>query len=201
METGLAVSFRARLSFVILGSLVALLAGCAGDYRGPGDPLFGGYTPHPGQAAALPAGPLPPLPAPSSTASNAALASIPFRPVDGAHDLRIGSPGNAPAIPVAGPQSNPQAEFTPVGPSSPRPGLGNSDGSKLTTYDQAQARLSALGVTWQRLETQGTPAEWQFSCSIPNRQNPSIRRTYQAQGHDSLAAIQAVLEQIDREQR
>jgi hypothetical protein len=56
-------------------------------------------------------------------------------------------------------------------------------------------------VTWQRLETTGAQGEWQFSCSLPNRQNPSISHTYQAQGHDPLAAIKAVLEQIDREQR
>jgi hypothetical protein len=192
METRLAVSLRSILSLVVVCYSMTFLTGCSGDFRGPADPLLGNYTPGPGQAAALPPGPLPPLPAPSSTASNAALASHPFRPLDGSHDLRIPSRGAPP---------NPQAEFTPVNRPSPIPTLSHGIGAETNTYEQAQARITALGPTWQRLESQGNPAEWQFSCSIPNRQNPSISRTYQAQGQTALAAMQAVLEQIDREQR
>jgi hypothetical protein len=170
---------------VFVFQFALVVAGCAGNYRAPGDPLLGGEATRPaGRAAALPAGPLPPLPAPSSTASNAALASAPLRPLDGRHDLRITSPGNG-------------TEFTPVAVAqnraSPDPG-----GSKMT-YEQVQARLATLGVTWQKLET-ANQGEWQFTCAVSNRQNPAISRTYQAQGRDSLAAIQAVLEQIEREQ-
>jgi hypothetical protein len=208
LSAGHLTSFAVSLFLRIIAALffawasVTLLAGCSGDLRGPGDPLFGGYTPRPGLAAAVPPGPLPPLPAPNSTASNAALASAPLRPLDGRHDLRIASPGNVSAAAPGGGPPNPQAtEFTPVANPFPRSGPGASDDSKITTYEQAQARLTARGVTWQRLETTGAQGEWQFSCSLPNRQNPSISHTYQAQGHDPLAAIKAVLEQIDREQR
>jgi hypothetical protein len=40
--------------------------------------------------------------------------------------------------------------------------------------------------------------EWQFSCSIPNRQNPNVNRQYRATAATELAAIQAVLDQIDK---
>ncbi len=73
--------------------------------------------------------------------------------------------------------------------------------SQVITYEQAQERLAARGVAWQRLETGGEQGEWKFSCSIPNRQNPNVSRTYEARACDFLTAIRAVLDQIDKEQR
>jgi hypothetical protein len=46
----------------------------------------------------------------------------------------------------------------------------------------------------------GENGEWQYSCSIPNRQNPRIRRTYKYTAADPSAAIRAVLEQLEKEQ-
>jgi len=54
------------------------------------------------------------------------------------------------------------------------------------TYEGAQAQLTARGVTWQRLETWGDQGDWKFTCSIPNKQNPYISRTYEAEAHDPL---------------
>ncbi len=74
-------------------------------------------------------------------------------------------------------------------------------GGRVTTYEQAQAVLASRRVTWQRLETWGEEGEWKFSCSIPKPENPNIRRTFEARAREPITALQAVLEQIDREQR
>jgi hypothetical protein len=66
--------------------------------------------------------------------------------------------------------------------------------------EQAWAQLKARGVLWQDLSMVAETGEWKFSCAIPNRQNPSIRRRYEATAGDSLAAIRAVLEQLDKDQ-
>jgi hypothetical protein len=54
-------------------------------------------------------------------------------------------------------------------------------------------------VLWQRLEMTGDNAGWKYSCSLPNRQNPKLRRTYEAKAGDPVAAIRAVLDQLDKE--
>jgi hypothetical protein len=95
-----------------------------------------------------------------------------------------------------------QPRLAPVAATAPAVTLAGGT-SAHDAYAQAQEMLRARGVTWQRLETWGEGGEWKFSCSIPNPQNPSIRRNYEyrAPGEYGLAAIRAVLEQIDRERR
>jgi hypothetical protein len=70
-------------------------------------------------------------------------------------------------------------------------------GRVLSVYDQLQAGLKARGVTWQRQET--WKDGFKFTCQIPNPGNPRVHRTYEATAGDYMAAIQAVLEQIDKE--
>jgi hypothetical protein len=62
--------------------------------------------------------------------------------------------------------------------------------------------LVSRGVTMQKLETIGDRGEWKFSCAIPNRQIPNLRRNYEAQavGPYGLAAMRAVIGRIDLEQ-
>ncbi len=69
------------------------------------------------------------------------------------------------------------------------------------TYLQLQEMLRVRGVTVQRLETSGNAGDWKFRCSIPNKQNPSIERRYEAKvpGDYGLAAIRAVIEKIDKD--
>ena len=55
-------------------------------------------------------------------------------------------------------------------------------------------------VVWQRLDTVSDNGGWKYSCSVPNRQNPNIRRTYEATAGDPVAAIRAVLDQLNQEQ-
>ena len=198
---------------IVITSLVA--GGCNGVHKAQGDPLFGGVKPQPGLTGAANT-PLPPLPGPTTTASTAALASVNPRPLDGSHDLRITDPTNTPAAasgqgfgpsatqlqqPV-GMGASPAQGFAPVsrqGQSVANPGA--TAGSFNLSYEEAQARLTARGVNWQRLETWGDQGDWKFTCSIPNRQNPYISRTYEAEAHDPLSALHGVLDQLEHDQR
>jgi hypothetical protein len=217
--------------FLLPFAVFLLLAGCASEDRPTTDPLVGGPPARPAAgrgpqaAAGAPAGPTPALPAPSSSTSTAALAPGAFQPLDPNRELRIGNPNtpNANATPTANnwkgqdaqpgvtlhrpepatPESaplrpEPKPEVRGVAPSG---GLTLAGGPRMMNSEQAQSVLTAKGVTWQRLETWGDAGEWKFSCSIPNRNNPNIRRTYEARATDSLGALRAVLDQIDREQR
>jgi hypothetical protein len=68
----------------------------------------------------------------------------------------------------------------------------------LASYEQAKALLQARGVSWFRLETTDQGG-YKFSCSIPNPQNRNLHHTFEAEAQTELAAIQAVLDRIDRE--
>lgn len=183
------------------------------------DPLFGGA---PSKARADSRGPaptpvavLPPAPAPNGATSTAALAGGQPRQFDPDKDLRIGSnpaaasgvegwagPGAAPRPDGGATLHNPelavkpaaQREAVPV--SHPAP----PSGQRLTSYDEALAKLKARGALWQRLEAAGNNGEWTFLCSIPSPKDPNKHRTYDAHARDYLSAVQAVLDQIDRDQ-
>jgi hypothetical protein len=104
--------------------------------------------------------------------------------------------------PVTDPLPRPQLASV-SNPGSPRDSSltpSSPDHGTASTFEQVQAQIKTRGVLWQRLEMVGETGEWKFSCSIPNRQNPRIRRTYEAKAGDSVAAIRAVLEQLDKEQ-
>jgi hypothetical protein len=176
--------------------LILLLAGCNGDNRREGDPLLG--APVAGPAA---------LPPPSSSGSTAALAggTSPSRPADSRSGLQIGSgtpptalvsaTPNAPALrppePTAHLTSNPIPSTGSTAPMTPH----------LASYEQAQVTLLGKGIKWQQLQMTGDPGEWSFSCSLPDRQNPAMSRTYSGKGPNYLAAMQAVLDQMEREGR
>lgn len=136
----------------------------------------------------------PPPPPVSNSNSPAALAPS----LNTAEDLRIGSKPDPPPAPPPAPLFAGPAR--PVSRPLPSPsGVVQAGGSGVTTYEQAQAILAARGVKWQRLETWGDSGEWKFTCSIPNRQNEFISRTYEGRADNYLAAVQAVLEQIQNE--
>lgn len=192
------------------------------------DPLFGPGTPRrattaPGLTSSATPTEVPPPPIPGETRSPAALASGKIPVFDSNRDLRIGGQdesargwrgtegvltagvklngpepdptvpaavvlpagagGTAPAIPSTG-----FAPATP--PAAPSPGL---------TQDQLLGRMKSLGVQWQRLESTTDTAGWRFICSLPSPTNPNASRTYEARATEPLAAMQAVLEQIERE--
>jgi hypothetical protein len=208
---------------IILCVWLCLSAGCSYFNRNASttsDPLLGG-SPVPAQnKITKPATPttvsvLPPQPAPSASATPASLAAGTPRSLDNNRDLRIGNntPGtgndgwigrdpnpqnNGSGAVLLGVQNSTEVATQPQSPpvynpvSLPR--------SQVATYEQAEAILASRGVVWQRLDKVADTGEWEFSCSIPNRQNSRLKRTYIARGPDSLGAIRAVLEQIDKAQ-
>jgi hypothetical protein len=70
-------------------------------------------------------------------------------------------------------------------------------------YLQLQDALKARRVTSQRLETWGDGGEWRFWCRVPRADNPNLGRVYEAKapGENGMAAIRAVLEQIDQDNK
>jgi hypothetical protein len=204
-----------RFSWVVL-PLSLLLAGCSTppNRASTADPLLGPALRPTAQATPpsnTPVAVLPPVTAPNSALSTAALASSGSRQFDRDRDLRIADPRSNPANDgwagqAVGPRGEgagttlrppePVAEpsqRSPVAATTPN----SSAANRFLDFDQAQAQLRARGVLWQRLETVNESGNWRFVCSVPNRQNPNKHRTYEATGRDYLSAVQAVLEEID----
>jgi hypothetical protein len=213
----------ARLSSLlgcfILQPLSFLLCSCAGDNHtaAPVDPLLGTTgAPPAGQAAApskAPAatGTLPPLPPPTSLTSNAALTAGGPRPLEGGHELRIGTTtgstggawaGQGSQVGTVPGRADGVAQPVARGASPQATGLLLSgSGARQESFEQLQAELVARGITWQRFEC--VDGEWHFSCSVPSRQNPNLSHTYEARSRDpqGLAAIRAALDQIEKDQQ
>lgn len=219
---------RRWLRWLGLGGLL-ILAGCATDNNRnatpASDPLLGGppvsSRPVTGQPTST-GGSTGAIPLRPST-SPAALAPGGPSSLDSGGGLRI--PGAGPATPPSAPPSAPNVwrgqggpggnvllttpePAAPPAPPAPPPaepartntGFGFFTG-RQSDINPLLALLRQRGATFQRLETWGDEGQWKFSCAIPNRQNAAIRRTYEARAGDPMAAVRAVLDQIDKEQR
>ncbi|MBL8798106.1 MAG: hypothetical protein JNM56_29685 [Planctomycetia bacterium] len=199
----------------------SLLVGCASDNRTV-DPLVGGPPlnnnppaaappaalgrPTTGNTTAAVPTALPPLTAGNKN-STAAVAAGPAKPLDPTRDLRIDNvtPMVQPVsrqVPYGrDPQGSAGATLQQPVSATGAPGVAAPIPitNRLSTYEQAQMLLQARQIKWQRLEMVGTGGEWKFSCSAPSRQNPASSRTYEARAATYLAAMQAVLDQMERE--
>jgi hypothetical protein len=210
--------------WVTLG--VAMLAGCADFSQSIGmDPLLGGPPMRPASVASgapSPSAPGPvsvlPLPSSNGTLSTATLAAGTPRPLDTNQDLRIGAPtasAGADGWARQGASENRgMAESSgatlqapqPIGEPPPKrdlltvsnPGPGRDSSAGAGALEQALKELEARGALYQQLV--GANGEWKFRCSIPNRQNPQIQRTYEFKDRDPVAAIRAVLNELDKGQ-
>jgi hypothetical protein len=109
--------------------------------------------------------------------------AIPAPPSSG--QTAILQPPGAPAPPDA----HPVALAGGTAPPPPAP--------RVQSLEQAQAALHGRNVVWQDLKSWSENGEWRFSCSVPNKQNPALNRTYEARASSPLAAIQAVLDKMD----
>jgi hypothetical protein len=188
------------------GALLAL-AGCESapvtldddPLRGGGKPLALDAPTTPGArgsaAAEAPAvavaGGLPALPPAQGPTSPAAL---------------VGNPGAAPPRPareaetgvtLGGPRAAGGATITPTSGVAQPVGMQAAGGS----YEALQQQLLARGVTWQQLKTGTAPDEWHFVCSVPHPEQNNIERQYEARavGAGGLAAIRAVIQEIDKD--
>lgn len=177
-------------------------------------------TPMMGAPTGIGAPAMPAIQAPTGTPSTAALAVGSAQPINPASTLRIGQPQPVqPAAPIAtggwtgsptpmagtpnqGALLRPPATptntaagvgaATPIAATAPQPQAVASGGSD----EQLQSELKVRHVQWQRSETTAD-GKWKFVCSVPNKQNPNITRTYEGVANDRLSAIKAVIEKID----
>lgn len=194
---------RGRLhKLAVLGLLALGLAGCGGSPRPLGnDPLVGGGPPlpTPADAARGKDQPLPAVPAPSASTSPANLASGAVPALDGDRgSLRIGEndrePGRrfaslTPPVPIAqgGVSTLPPVPIVPASSSSGQPDLFRV--------------LELRGVKGFRLELKPDSGQWRCICSIPDSQNPKYKQNYEATANDPQAAMQSILDKIDRGSR
>lgn len=98
----------------------------------------------------------------------------------------------------AGPGMGARLGGAPAAPPTPPP-TGTGAAVRVRSFEEAQQFLTAHGVKWQDLQTTGE-GEWKYSCSIPNKANPSTMRTYEGRDRYGLTAIQQVIDQIVRDQ-
>lgn len=171
------------------------------------DPLLGGAAPAPAQRAAAlngstPQNLPPPPPAGTSLTSNAALAAgnSGNAVLDPTHDLRISDSARAPGAsptPANGNWSGAALQRPePVGASPPST-LTASASPQFGGVDDALAQLQNRGVNYLRLEHVEADL-WQLTCSVPNRQSPTVSTTYDAKGRTAVEVIRTVLNRIDQ---
>ncbi len=79
----------------------------------------------------------------------------------------------------------------PVNPTFTMPASSTGNGG----IDAAMTALAAYNPKWHKLEN-GGPGNWRFSCSIPDRAEPTKSRTYEAEATSAAGAIQSVLERL-----
>lgn len=201
---------------VVAAFALLLVAGCKHENRASGnnsDPLLGPPVPAPVPQASAPAqNPAPAtaaIPTGSSSPTLAGLAAGSTNAAGG--NMRISDSNHtasATATPAAWQAPAAGGAVTLRGPEAatgPPPVAGSApvaatpvSSSRVESLEQAQVQLAQRKVTWWHLEALGDRGEYKFTCSAPSPQNPRKSRTYEAKARDSLAAVRAVLDQIDR---
>lgn len=108
----------------------------------------------------------------------------------------------APALLTKGTPRESQAEAD-IPPPPPLPSQAKAPQKEFVppaTVDAALARLDAKGMLWKK-QDQNTDGEWRFQCGIPLKNAGQFRvRTYAGSAKDLLSAMQAVVEQVERDQ-
>jgi hypothetical protein len=146
-----------------------------------------------------------------------ALASGNLTPPDPNADLRIPNAGSGLAsrvqaqggtgIILSGPQPLDDGQgraraVTPVPVPAVQGGGGGFVPASSTAQNTAQADLEArvrgAGATWTRLDSWVDKGQYKYTCRIPDRQNPQNLKVFEATASDPIAAMQVVLDQIQR---
>jgi hypothetical protein len=206
-----------RTQLAWLGSLCLLagVLGCNTPDKKKDDPLFGvkpQVNPVPPTTGAQTSGIVPPIPSTTSTGSTAAVASLP-----GARPLAIGempstdpaanpsatpnvqpiprdAPGN-PALLTTGSWGNstqPLQQTPPITPNLPPPP------TTVSPSDDAQfAPLRTRGAVSQKVDNVADGVR--VTAIVPNPNNSSSMRVFEATARDIAAAVQAIVQQIDQQ--
>ena len=158
-----------------------------------------------------PATALPPLTQATPT-STAALASGAYPPLVGGRDLRIGpSPALAGGNRIQPPHLNPRGVVAVVTADNaqtngngvvPLDANGTNPTNPVYTpasaggaIDSAMGTLNTYNPRWTKLESVG-PGVWRFSCSVPDKAEPTKSRTFEAEATSAAGAIQNVLDRL-----
>jgi hypothetical protein len=197
-------------AFCLLSPVLCLLpVACAPDDFGTaGDPLIGGppvrppYPAAPSASTASTAGVVPPLPATNPTGTPAALTRDTLDPSrssprigDSAAPAWQGAGGAAVALQAPQPAAGPGAPLQ----SKPAPEVQLTSNVSAPTYEQLRAQLRARGVAIIKITVDGTSGETSMSCFVPLKGDPTKQQRYDAtRARDEVAAMQALLEQIDK---
>ncbi len=201
----------------MLWLLAPLLSGCGSSAvpKNTPDPLNGMSTlqipkePTPTPTVKGPTQPLPPLPAPSSATSPASLASNAVPKLEDDRPLRIPSDKDAgwggqssPGVTLGRPGTDAgtagERTLTPVpaiGPLVPVSGTS----PPADSIDQMLQTLRLRGVKGFQLLMQRETGEWSCTCSIPRRDDPASKTTYNKVAGDPQSALKAVVEQVERD--
>jgi hypothetical protein len=132
------------------------------------------------------------------TAGDVPSAGQPSAPVPSNGPSQVSVTGN-----VAGPVPNNSAPGQPG--AQPHEAINDPavlPASGISPREQLRQQLLARGATWTKEPQKvGEPDEWDFTCSIPDRSDPTGEtfRKYRGFGSSGLAAIQNVLAKIDAE--
>lgn len=147
------------------------------------DPLLGGGIPLnrlPAQNTAL-AGNfnnnnVPNLPSPSSSTSPAALATGNFSTLDPT-----------------------RSNVTPVGATA-NAGVGatNSQFGSAEEFRALMQQLSTRGLSWQRLDYSPQTGDWKFYCAVKDPMQNGATRNFETTAKTDVAALKAVLEEINK---
>ena len=91
---------------------------------------------------------------------------------------------------------------TPFGPPPPAVS-GPAPAPAASDYGQLEDMLAQRGVLFQSLEGPDEHGAWRFRCGVPSRDTPGATHNFElaVPGDRGLAAMKAVLDQIDQYQR
>jgi hypothetical protein len=78
----------------------------------------------------------------------------------------------------------------------PTPDVQLTGNTTAPTYQQLKAQLQARGVSVISITTKGE--EVTLTCFVPVKDNPNAHQRYDVTRRDELAAMQAVLDEIDK---
>lgn len=151
-------------------------------------------------------------------ASPAVLATGSYPGLPGGQDLRIGTapppqtgnrilpknqtPPGVMAVVTADPDYGKPKDVPPPPGVVPLDAVGNrtinTPAATSSGLDQALSTITAMNPKWQKLEHVGAEG-WRFSCSIPDRNEPSKSRTFEGDGPTALLAVQSVLERTKQD--
>jgi len=201
---------------LILGPVALLACSCAPNDFGPSnDPLLGGGPPvrPPSAAVAGPVQPVgggvPPLPATPPSGSPAALTSSGRGPLDPSRpELRIpgtdsgrppwqGSGGGTSGVALQPPQPLTGGGAVPL---QPKPGAQLTSNATAATYEQLRAQLVKRGVNVLTITTNFETGETTLMCQVPRSGTPNVHQAYQTKARDEVSALQAVLDQLAKDQ-